>query len=106
MRWLVFGLMVVITPVAFGGDLTPARLYLQRASARHSGSTTRPWRVNRGAIYGACLGAALNVIGALSAPSPPPDFFILTTALAATALVFAGLGACVAQLRNWIVQAK
>lgn len=106
MRWIVFAVMIVITPVAFGGDLTPARLYLQR-SATPQTAEAKPWRVGRGAIYGACFGIALNVGGTLLAPpSPPLDFLIQTAALSATAALFAGVGAGVAQLRNWIARSK
>ena len=102
MRWIIFGLMVIITPIAFGGDLTPARLYLQRASSRHAVSVRKPWNVRSSAIYWACFGAAVNVIGTLSAPPAQPDFTIQAAALASTALLFAGLGAGIAKLRNWV----
>ena len=104
MRWVVFVLMVMITPVAFGGDLTAARLYLQNASPPKPAA--KPWRVRRAAMYGACFGAAINVFGTLLGRSPMPDFLILVPALAASALIFAGVGAGGARLRNWIVRAK
>jgi hypothetical protein len=41
MRWIVFGLIVLITPVCFGGDLTCARVYLERAEARRAATKRR-----------------------------------------------------------------
>jgi hypothetical protein len=41
MRWIVFGLIVLVTPVCFGGDLAYARAYLERAEARRVATKRR-----------------------------------------------------------------
>jgi hypothetical protein len=71
MRWIVFIALVVISPVAFGGDLTHARAYLERSQA--AAKARKRWSPSRGAIVGAVIGeAAYHPVAMAGGKFPKP----------------------------------
>ena len=114
MRWLVFAAMVIVTPVAFGGDLTAARVYLERAQMRRAKANAgkvRPrikrWPTGRNALIGACFGIAWGAIRSFgSIPETSDQVTRLVGETLGSPIGGAMWFAAVSGTRNWLRGAR